>query len=159
MAQKPDIQYVHQFYVYSSEAQAPELKPAKKKRRAKIVLPTPKIRKAFLVRYDVASVCGIVVACMMMVLMTVGLYQLCETRQEYAQMERYVISLQNENIDLQNTYKSGYDLADIREKALALGMIPVEEAQTVAIQVSVPEPEPEPTLWENIYWFFTELFA
>ena len=159
MERKPDIQYVHQFYVYGSEAAALELKPVRKKRRPKIMLPVPQIRKDFLIRFDVASVCGILVACVMMVLMTAGLYQLSETRQEYAQMESYVISLQNENVTLRDTYEAGYDLDDIREKALALGMIPLEEAQTVAIQVRIPEPEPEPTIWENISWFFRELFA
>lgn len=159
MAQKPDIQYIHQFYVYGSEAQAPELKPVKKKNRPKVVLTVPKLRKDFLVHFDIASVCGIVVACMMMVLMTVGIYQLSETQREYAQMERYVIQLQNSNVELEQRYHSGYDLNDIREKALAIGMIPVEEAQTMTIQVSIPEPEPEPSLWDNICWFFSELFA
>ncbi|MBO4937992.1 MAG: hypothetical protein J6C98_03185 [Oscillospiraceae bacterium] len=159
MERKPDIQYIHQFYVYGSEATAPELKPVKKKNRARIILPKPQIHHQISIRFDIASLCGILVACVMMVLLTVGIYQLSQAHREFAQMESYVIALQNENVDLQKTYHAGYDLDDIREKALALGMIPIEEAQTIPIQVNVPQPEPEPTMWENICWFFRELFA
>ncbi|MBP3672708.1 MAG: hypothetical protein J6J18_02635 [Oscillospiraceae bacterium] len=158
MAQKPDIQYIHQFYVPGSEAQVLELKPVKKKKK-KFILPKPKSQKKILIRLDLASVCGIVVACMMMVLMTVGIFQLSDVRQEYCQMESYVISQQNKNVELEEQYSAGYDLADIREKALALGMIPIEEAETITIHVEVPESEPEPTWWEEFCWFFSELFA
>ena len=160
MARKPDIQYVHQFYVYGSEAKAPDLKPVKK-RRPRIILRMPKLRKDFLVHFDIASLCGIMVACVMMVLLTVGLQQLSTARQEYAQMERYVIQLQNSNVDLNKSYHEGFDPEDIREKAVALGMVPVESIQVKTIQVDLPQPqpEPEPSIWENISWYFTELFA
>ena len=52
-----------------------------------------------------------------------------------------------------------YNLDDIREKALALGMIPVEEAQVITISPVIPQPEPEPSWWENISWFMKGLFA
>ena len=160
MAQKPDIQYIHQFYVPGSEAQVLELKPVKKKRKKKkFVLPKPKVEKKILIALDIASVCGLVVACVMMVLMTVGIFQLSEVRQEYSRMESYVISLQNQNVDLEKQYQETFDLDDIRDKALALGMIPIEEARTVTIHVEPPVAEPEPTVWEDICWFFMELFA
>ena len=158
MDRKPDIQYVHQFYVYGSEAKAPELKPVKK-RRPKLVLTMPKLRKDFVVRFDVASLCGIAVACVMMVLMTMGVYQLSAVRQDYAQMERYVIQLQNENIGLEKTYHAGYDAEDIREKAMAMGMVPAENMKVMSVRVEVPQAEAEPTIWEDIRWFCSELFA
>lgn len=159
MVQKPEIQYIHQFYVYGSEAQVPELKPVKKKKAQKLVLPVPKLERNFLIAFDVASLCGILVACVMMVLLTVGIHQLSVAQQDYNRMESHVIQLQNTNVELEKDYRSLYDLNDIREKALAIGMIPVEEAKTVSIRVELPQAEPEPTVWENICWFFTELFA
>ena len=158
MDRKPDIQYVHQFYVYGSEAKAPELKVVKK-RRPKLVLTMPKLRKDFLVRFDVASLCGILVACVMMVLMTIGVYQLSMVQREYAKMESYVIQLQNENIDLERSYHTGYDLEDVREKALALGMIPASRMKVITMQVEEPQAEVAPGVWENIRWFCSELFA
>ncbi|MBO5129038.1 MAG: hypothetical protein J6B95_01670 [Oscillospiraceae bacterium] len=159
MDRKPDIQYVHQFYIYGSEATAPELKPVPKKKRQKLVLPVPKIEKNINIYFDIASVCGIAVACVMMILMTVGIYQLSAVQQEYNRMESYVISLQNENLALDRTYHAGFDADDVYEKATALGMIPVEQARTVSIRADIPQPEPAPTLWENICWFFSQWFA
>lgn len=159
MAQKPDIQYIHQFYVHGSEAQVLELKPVRKKKKKKFILPKPKTEKKILIALDVASVCGLVVACVMMVLMTVGIFQLSEVRQEYCHMESHVISLQNQNVDLEKQYHATFDLADIKDKALAMGMIPVSQAKTVTIHVEPPVAEPEPMLWEEVCWFFTELFA
>lgn len=159
MDRKPDIQYVHQFYVYGSEATAPELKPGPKKKRQKRVLPMPKIEQNINIYFDIASLCGIIVACAMMVLMTVGIYQLSNVQKEYDRMESYVITLQNQNLDLEKTFYEGFNADDIYEKATALGMIPVEKAQTVSIKIDVPQPEPAPSLWENICWFFSQWFA
>ena len=159
MERKPDIQYVHQFYVYGSEAAAPALKPTPKKKRQKIVLPVPKIEKNINIYFDIASLCGILVACVMMLMMTMGLYQLSAAKQEYNTMESYVITLQNENLALEKTFYEGFVAEDIYEKAIGLGMVPVEQVQKVAIRVDVPERTPEPTLWENVTWFFGQWFA
>ena len=55
--------------------------------------------------------------------------------------------------------EKGYDLDDIRTKALAIGMIPIEQAETIPISAELPQKEPEPSLWEEIVWFFEGLFA
>ena len=94
-----------------------------------------------------------------MVLMTTGVYQLSMVQQDYARMESYVIQLQNENIDLERSYHTGYDLADIREKALALGMVPAGSMKVIPMQVEEPQAEEAPGVWENIRWFCSELFA
>ena len=159
MAQKPDIQYIHQFYVPGSEAQVLELKPVKKKKKKKFILPKPKVQTKILVRVDLASLCGILVAGVMMVLMTAGIFQLSAVHEEYNRMESYVIAQQNQNVSLKEQYRSVVDLDDIRDKALGLGMIPVEDAQTITIHVEPVVQEAEPTLWEEICWFFSELFA
>ena len=60
---------------------------------------------------------------------------------------------------LTQQYTSGYDLEDIGTTARSLGMIPVEQAQTISIRVQVPVREPEPTFIDNIVWFLSGLFA
>ena len=50
-------------------------------------------------------------------------------------------------------------LEKIREKALAVGMVPVEENPPVTIRVNVPQPEPEPSAWDDFIWFLKGLFA
>lgn len=156
MVQKPDIQYVHQFYVYGSEAKALELN-SKKKNKSTLpkAVPDQKIR----ILVDPVALCGILVAAAMMVLLIVGTVQYLNTCQTYQQMMDYVVSLQNDNIKKCDEYYRVIDLEDIREKALALGMIPRSEAEHIFISVTVPEEEPEMTIWDEICWYFTELFA
>ena len=63
------------------------------------------------------------------------------------------------NAELERTYRDGYDLEDIRDKALALGMVPVEEVPSRTITVTISQPKPERTLWDDIVWFFGGLFG
>lgn len=156
-ARKPDIQYITQFYTHGSEAQVLELRPARKKH--KTVLPKAIPQEKIRIMMDPAAICGIVVAAAMLVLLAVGMVQYLEICEEYRVMNNYVIELQNEHVQLQETYKAGYDLEDVQTKALAIGMIPKDQAEVVAISAVVPEEEPEPTWWENICWYFNELFA
>lgn len=158
MARKPDIQYIGQFYVPGSEAQVIELKPVKKKRN-KTVLPKAQPEKKIRILIDPAALCGIVVSVVMLVLLVTGAFQYMGVCRKYQAMSGYVISLQNENVELKQTFADGYDLDDIRTKALAIGMIPIEEAETRAISGELPQKEPEPTVWEEIVWFLQGLFA
>lgn len=157
MVRKPDIQYVHEFYVHGSEAKVIELKP--RRRVIKTILPKVAPDKSIKIGVDPIALCGIVVAAVMMVMMFVGCFQYLDAYKEHQEMVSSVISLQNQNVVKRNEYESKYDLEDIRQKALALGMIPVEEAEVVYINPVVPQPEPEPTVWEDIAWFVDGLFA
>ena len=74
-------------------------------------------------------------------------------------MTDYVIELQNFNVEKQQEYAGMYDLADVQEKALALGMIPIEEAKVIYISPVLPEAEPEAPWWSDISWFMKGLFA
>jgi hypothetical protein len=108
---------------------------------------------------DPVSVGGILVAAVMLVLLVVGFVRLQDARAEAVVLESYVQDLRLENQQLAQSYKEGYDLEEIRQIALAMGMIPASEAQTIAIPVSVPQEIPEPTAWENFCAFLTGLFA
>lgn len=157
MVQKPDIQYVTQFYSYGSEAKVLELKPAKKKQKS--ALPVAKPEQKIRIAVDPVAIAGILIAVVMVVLMAVSVRGYLEICDEYRVMTKRVITLQNINVKNQRDYEEMYDLDDIREKALALGMIPLEEAEVITITPVIPEPEPEPTWWENISWFMKGLFA
>ena len=157
MARKPDIQYIDKFYVHGSEARVLELKPQKKK--AKTVLPEAAPVKEKVVQVDLLSLSAIAVAVTMIALMVMGCFQLKAAYDRSAVMSHHVIALQNENVDLSRTYYNGFDLADIEQKALALGMIPVEDALTLTISGIIPEEAPAPTMWENFTWFVKGLLA
>ena len=157
MARKPDIQYIDKFYVHGSEARVLELKTQKKK--TKTVLPRFAPQKETVVRVDALSLCAIAVAVTMIVLMVVGCFQLKASYDRCEIMSNYVISLQNENVELSEKYYAGFDPVDIHWKATALGMIPMEEAKTMTMTVTIPEEEPAPTVWENMVWFLKGLLA
>ena len=140
MTEKPKIQYIGQFYVPGSEAQV--LAPKKKKKKAKTKLPIAKQEQVKAIYIDPVALIGITVAVVMLAVMVVGALQL---RGDWAQYEQ--------------TYRDGYDLEDIRDKALALGMVPVEEVPSRTITVTISQPKPERTLWDDIVWFFGGLFG
>ena len=157
MVRKPDIQYVHEFYVHGSEARVIELKP--RRRVIKTILPKVAPDKSIRIGVDPVALCGIVVAVAMLVLMLVGTMQYVQARSEFQAMSNQVIELQNENVVLRQRYRSSYDLEAVAHMANALGMIPMEEAQVMYINPVVPVREAEPTVWENIRWFVDGLFA
>lgn len=156
MVQKPKIQYVGQFYVHGSEARQMELQEQKK---AKTRLPLDRLQKVEKVHVDPVAIAGIVVAVFMLVVMTMGAVQLHQDWEEYQQVSSYVSRLKKENAELTETYREGYDLEDIRTKALALGLVPKEELQTRTVTITVPEPKPVPSKIDEIKWFLEGLFA
>ena len=157
MVKKPDIQYIDTFYVHGSEARVLELKP--KKRIIKTVLPLSVPDKTIKVAIDPVAVSGILVAVALLVMLVVGSLQYMQVCRQYQAMMDYVVTVQNENVELRESYRSQIDLAEIEEKALAMGMIPAAEAEVIAIEPTLPVREPEMTLWEDFVWLCKGLFA
>lgn len=157
MVQKPDIQYVTQFYSYGSEAKVLELKPAKKQKKS--VLPKAAPQQKIRIMVDPVALGGILIALVLAVVMAVSVSSYLKVCNDYEVMTNYVIELQNVNVQRQQEYASMYDLEDIEAKALALGMVPMEQAEVITIVPVTPEAEAEPTWWENISWFLKGLFA
>jgi hypothetical protein len=159
MGKKPDIQYVTQFYIHGSEAPALQPQPQRQRRSQRttpaVAAPVRKIRIAV----DPVAVCGIVVAVVMVILMAVGVMQYMDTCRRYETMHDQVIDLQNQNITLERDFRGGYDPEDIREKALAIGMVSIDQVEVIKITEYVPVEEVESTLWEEISWFLKGLFA
>lgn len=159
MAQKPykaDIEYVQQYYTYGSEAKVIELKPVYREEKPKVPkAPREQVRT---IHIDPVGLCGMLVAVVMLVAMLAGIIQFNVACEDYEIMEHYLSALQEENVFLTQQYKASYELETVEETALALGMIPVDQAQTLTMRVTVPEREPDPTLWDDIVWFITGLF-
>ena len=158
MARKSDIRYVC-YYTDGSAARQLEVKPPVKKKA-----PIPKARplKKIVVRIDPVAVGGIVLSAVMLILMLVGSIQLYTTRQQAQQMREYAAYLSEENASLSQTYEEGYDLAEVERSALALGMIPAEEAKNITISVAVPaapQQEQESGMWARMSAFIEDLFA
>lgn len=157
MARKPDIEYINNFYVHGSEAKIIEFKTDK--RTPKTTLPKPIQEKKLSVQVDPVALFGLIVAVVMFFVMVAGVADYRATVLEHQAMENYVTELRNDNILLKHTYRNSYNADTVRETALALGMIPVSEAETVVIRSVIPEQEPEWTWWENFKWQMSMLFA
>lgn len=157
MNQKPKIQYVGQFYVHGSEARALQLQ--EEKRQAKTKLPLARIQKIEKVYVDPVALAGILVAVVMLVTMVLGAVQIKRDWDQYEQVSAYVSELKKENARMSHAYRASYDLKDIESKALAMGLVPKSELQTMAVTVTVPAPEAELTRMEEIRLFLEGLFA
>ena len=157
MIHKPEIQYIGQFYVYGSEAR--QLEHKKQQRKPKTKLPLARVRKVEKISVDPVALGGIVVAVVLLVAMAVGALQLRSDWIEYNQMSSYVSQLKQENAQLTRSYRTGYDLEEVRKRAAALGLVSESEAQTMIIAVTVPTAQPEPTFWEEVTGFLKGLFA
>ena len=124
-------------------------------------LPEAKPESKIPVYVDPVAILGFFVAVCMVVLMTAGINQLNNARREVATLEHYVAQLTAENPTLEETYTAGYDPDTIRQKALDMGMVPVEQIPQTQIYITMPHEEiAEPaTLWEQAAAFLTGLFA
>ena len=155
MERKPDIQYIGQFYIHGSEAR--ELARKEQEKKARTRLPLERLQNIQKIYLDPVALMGIVVSIVMLVVMIIGAVQISRAWTAYEQMSVQLAALQRENDVLEHGYRTGYDLEDIRIKAEAMGMIPVEEAETFQLRVTMPVEEPDPTWWENVVWFLEGL--
>lgn len=153
MIQKPEIQYIGQFYVYGSEAREAELKAKK----AKAHLPKPKLEKAHKVYIDPVALGGILVAVVILAVMALGAVRLNESWQQYNRMESYLSELRRENTNYEHAYRTALNLEQIQTTAEAMGMIPASEAKTMKVRVTIPVPEQAPGAWDNFLWFIRGL--
>ena len=156
MAKKPEIQYVGQFYVYGSEAQA-----VAPKKRPQFQLPKPKLEleKIEKIYVDPVALIGLAVAVVMLVCMVVGACQIRSSWQEYKQMSHYLSELKRENARLEHNYYTSYDLQEVEAQAIAMGLVPLDQIPTLSVRVTVPVMEPEETAWDEFVWFIQGLFA
>lgn len=135
MARGNEIRYI-QFYTDGSAARQLEPKVQPKK---KLQQPRRKHQKKIVLHVDLLAVTGILVACVMLIMMLSGMMTLNKINGEIDRLESYLTELESENLQLHQTYRAGFDLDQIREAALEMGMIPAARAVTVSLLVGTPE--------------------
>ena len=118
MAQKPEIQYVGQFYIHGSEAK--ELARKNEQKKAKTELPLHRFERVRKIHVDPLAIGSIVVAAVLLVSMVAGMLSLQTAQQELGIARQYVYELQNRNTVLAAQYRSGYNLDEVRSAAIAL---------------------------------------
>ena len=109
---------------------------------------------------DPVALCGIILAAVMLIAMVSGLVQYRHTLQQTRLMNAYVQQLEQENVQLQQTYEEGYDLDEIMDIAMEAGMVPAENMQRV--RIAMPEQQQEDTnmsFWATLSTFLTGIFA
>lgn len=152
MARKPDVQYIR-CYTDGSSARALRQQTASPKTK----LPKRRKKTAWVIRLDPLAYAGILVSVMMLVLMVVSCVQLVGIQQQANLMDDYVDALKEENARLADTYEKGYDLEDIRVKAEAMGLVPIDQVEHIT--VSVPHAAQEDQHAEVSAWaFLTDIF-
>ncbi len=155
MARVNQVQYVN-FYTAGSAAYKYEPTPLPKKQAT---LPKIRRKKRIVIHVDPVAVLCACAAMVLLVMMFSSLVQFSAVSKQEAQMAAYVEQLQKDNAALDAQYRAGYDLDEIRDIALGMGMVPVEEAQHIQVELKVPVVEEEPTAWENFCTFLAGLFA
>ncbi len=154
MANQIEIKYID----FSTEGNAArKFAPVPKK---KAQLPNAKRKMRYVLTIDPLAMIGIAVAVCMLVFMGIGMHRLQQAQDRNLQMAQYVESLTEKNTALREEFNAVCDLEQVKELALALGMIPKMEVPQTGITMYVPEETVEtPSLWEQIGTFLAGLFA
>lgn len=159
MARKMEIRYVNLYTVGSA---AYQLDPEPVRKKKEVTLPEPRQRKKaekLELKVDLVALLGICMAVMLLITMTVGLFQLGNAREEAQQMQDYVNALTARNEELSKTYAEGYDPDEIYEIAIAMGLVPADQVQHVPLQIEKPVLEEKTSAWDSLWTFLTGLFA
>lgn len=156
MAQRMDVQYIR-CYTDGSAALKLESVVPQNHNQAKH---SPNKVKCKKIHVDPVAILSIAIAVCMIVMMCAGFAELRQARQQVAFMQNYVDQLEAKNQVLSAQYHAGYDLEEVRRTALAMDMIPAEQAAHVVIEIPAePEQVVQPSIWEQIGTFLTALFA
>lgn len=154
MAQQLEVRYVNYYCAGSSALKVAPAIPQKK-----LAIPRKKKVRNRVIHIDPVAYAGIAMAVLMTVFMFVGFAQLNAAQKEEIAMASYVETLRQENKELTATFEAGYDLAQVEEVALALGMVPANDLKKVIIEDVEPVQEPEQSEWNNFWTSIVDLFA
>ena len=154
MARRPDIEYIR-YYTDGSAARQVEQKPQKKHRP----LPKAKKRPTYILYIQPMAIVGILLSAVLLVMMAVGSVELYHAQQERETIKKHVQNLRQQNAVDRAEYEETLNIEEIEKSALALGMIPQEQANHITISIPVPEVVEEPNFWERTMVFLEGLFA
>ena len=155
MARKPEIQYVRFYTDGSAARQMQVVSPQKHKAAA----PRTKKQQGYVIYVDPLAVAGILLAGIMLISMLVGSIQLTVAKQQLSDIQAHVTTMRQSNQQLRTTYEEGYDLEEVERSALALGMVPVSQAQILFVEIEEEQVVEEPTFWERMSAKLQDLFA
>ena len=155
MAMKTEVRYINA-YVSGSCVPQPEKMPQKK---SSARLPKAQKQQKWLIPVDVVALVGIFAAAVLGISLIVGLVQMNNARQEAKMYKEYALTLQEQNAQLRDTYYSSYDTEEVRQIALQMGMVPVEQVQHLEIEVQEPQQTQQPSGWESFWAFLVGMFA
>ena len=154
MARGPEIQYIR-YYTDGSAARQLEPKVPQKRRP----LPKPKKRYKYTLYIQPMAIVGILLSAVLLVMMAAGYGELRNAQKQEQAMGNYVQQLKSQNAIDRAQYEETLDIEEIEKAALALGMIPQEQAQQIVISVDMPQPEEKLSFWEHTITFLESLFA
>ena len=100
------------------------------------------------------AICAILTAVVMLVVMVLGTIRMQQAWQQFGVVQEYRDQLKQTNIQLTTQYRESINLESIRQAALAMGMVEMDQVETRYITVKIPQREPDPTWWENFRWFW-----
>ncbi len=129
MAQRLDVKYVQ----YRTDGNAAR-KVAPVQAFKTMKLPQVKKQSVPVIRIDPFALLGIALSVVMVVMLTVGIVQWCDARNDAQEMQTYTRYLERENAELTARYQESYDLAEVEQTALALGMIPRDQATHMTLK-------------------------
>ena len=155
MAMQPEVRYINA-YVSGNVAVQPEKMPQK---QSSARLPKARKQQKWVIPVDMVALGGICAAAVLCVMLIVGLVQMNQAKHDAKVYREYATSLKLDNTKMRDTYASEYDLNEVRDIALNMGMVPVEQVEHVTMQVVTPEVVQEPTAWESFWAFFLGMFA
>jgi hypothetical protein len=155
MAMQPEVRYINA-YVSGNVAVRPEKMPQK---QSSARLPKARKQQKWLIQVDLVAIGGIMAALVLSIMLVTGLVQMNQAKHDAKVYREYATSLKLDNTKMRDTYASEYDLNEVRDIALNMGMVPVEQVEHVTMQVVTPEVVQEPTAWESFWAFFLGMFA
>ena len=158
MAQRLDVKYVR--YCMDGNA-ARKVAPVQEFKTAKL----PKVKKqgVSVIRIDPFALAGILLSAVMVVMLVVGIVLWQDAKSDAAEMAAYTQYLERQNERLTTEYHGSYDREEVEQTALALGMVPREQATRITLQRTETEPVTEEaeeiSIFQSIYTFFAGLLA
>lgn len=155
MARQPDIQYV-QMYQYGNTARKLELLTPARKRYE---LPSQQSRHQQVRKpvWSLLDVCSVAVAVFMLFAMVIGLLQVGVLSSRQQELQTYIDTLTQERADLQVAYENAYDLEQVEQRALQMGLVDGSRALHVSVEGAVLPEETQPQ--SGLADVIAELFA
>ena len=157
MARKPEVQYVYYTECSAARALEPAILPSPRRNRAR--RQNTQVQEQQVVEIEVLPIVCIAVCAVMLAVMIFGVTQLRDAYRMEAQLEAYVAQLEQTNAERLAEYESSIDIEAVEQKAVALGLVPIEQVQHMTIRVQKPDVVVEQSFFAQIISVLAGIFA